>query len=87
MRFVRGEGTRDATRRNSSSPVKSNCAVLSGSGRFTRQAMRSSSARDKTFQRQRTARPVTAWPLQSLPVVRVKVRVQRRQKTVRERAA
>jgi hypothetical protein len=36
VRFARGAGTRDATRRNSSSPVKSRCVVPSGSGRFMR---------------------------------------------------
>ena len=36
VRFARGGGTRDATRRNSSSPVKSRCVVPSGSGRFMR---------------------------------------------------
>jgi hypothetical protein len=36
VRFARGGGTRDATRRKSSSPVKSRCVVPSGSGRFIR---------------------------------------------------
>jgi hypothetical protein len=36
VRFARGGGTRDATRRKSSSPVKSRCVVPSGSGRFMR---------------------------------------------------
>jgi alkylation response protein AidB-like acyl-CoA dehydrogenase len=34
VRFARGGGTRDATRRKSSSPVKGRCVVPSGSGRW-----------------------------------------------------
>jgi hypothetical protein len=61
VRFTRGGGTRLATRRNCSRPVKYKCQVPSGSARFILQAMRPSSARLKRSSTSAPRAPYRLW--------------------------